>query len=101
MFIVVVTDDDCFGACSGAEDESEFDYVKESERGPEHWGELKKEWALCKHGKLQSPIDLLNQRVQVIPKMGDIKTNYRPANATIKNRGHDIAVRNHNITRLP
>lgn len=77
----------------GAEDEREFDYVKDSEKGPEHWGELKKEWAACKHGKLQSPIDLSNKRVKVIPKLGDIKTNYRPSNATIKNRGHDIAVR--------
>ncbi|XP_015898516.2 alpha carbonic anhydrase 7 [Ziziphus jujuba] len=74
------------------EDEREFDYLKESERGPEHWGELKKEWAACKHGKLQSPIDLWNKRVKVIPKLGDIKTNYRPSNATIKNRGHDIAI---------
>ncbi|KAF3441797.1 hypothetical protein FNV43_RR15712 [Rhamnella rubrinervis] len=74
------------------EDEREFDYVKESEKGPQHWGDLKEEWAACRHGKLQSPIDLLNKRVKVIPKLGDMKTNYRTANATIKNRGHDIAI---------
>ncbi|EXB75897.1 hypothetical protein L484_022574 [Morus notabilis] len=66
--------------------------MQESEKGPRHWGELKKEWKACKHGKLQSPIDLLNHRVKVIPKLGDIKMNYKPANATIKNRGHDISI---------
>ncbi|KAL5546068.1 hypothetical protein UlMin_005755 [Ulmus minor] len=74
------------------EDEREFDYVKESEKGPAHWGELKEEWAACKHGKLQSPIDLLNHKVKVIPKLGDLKFSYKPSNATIRNRGHDIAV---------
>ena len=67
--------------------------MKESEKGPAHWGELKEEWAACKHGKLQSPIDLLNHKVKVIPKLGDLKFSYKPSNATIRNRGHDIAVR--------
>ncbi|KAF4370968.1 hypothetical protein F8388_002861 [Cannabis sativa] len=74
------------------EDESEFDYVNGSEKGPQHWGNLKEEWRECKHGKLQSPIDLLNLRVKVLPKFGNILMNYKPANATIRNRGHDIAV---------
>ncbi|KAM6568809.1 hypothetical protein CsatB_016794 [Cannabis sativa] len=74
------------------EDESEFDYVNGSEKWPQHWGNLKEEWRECKHGKLQSPIDLLNLRVKVLPKFGTILMNYKPANATIRNRGHDIAV---------
>ncbi|CAJ2672491.1 unnamed protein product [Trifolium pratense] len=75
------------------EDESEFDYIKGSEKGPSHWGELKKEWATCKNGRLQSPIDLLSHRVKVVPKLGELKKYYKPHNATIKNRGHDIEVK--------
>lgn len=77
----------------GAEDEREFEYIEGSEKGPKHWGELKEEWAACNNGDLQSPIDLSNQRVKVIPKLGDLKRNYKLCNATVKNRGHDISVR--------
>ena len=75
-----------------AEDEREFDYTEGSEKGPKHWGELNKTWAACNNGDLQSPIDLSNQRVKVIPKLGDLKRNYKLCNATVKNRGHDISV---------
>lgn len=74
------------------EDEREFEYIEGSEKGPRHWGELKEEWAACNNGDLQSPIDLSNQRVKVIPKLGDLKRNYKLCNATVKNRGHDISL---------
>lgn len=75
------------------EDEREFDYIEGSEKGPHHWGELKEEWAACKHGDMQSPIDLSNERVKIIPNYRQvIKTKYKSSNATIINRGHDIAV---------
>ncbi|XP_060968385.1 alpha carbonic anhydrase 7-like [Cannabis sativa] len=74
-------------------DEREFDYGESSKKGPRHWGELKKEWSACNHGKLQSPVDLLYQRIKLSPKLGEINMNYyKPSNATINNRGHDIAV---------
>uniref|UniRef100_A0A7C8ZZV0 Carbonic anhydrase n=2 Tax=Opuntia streptacantha TaxID=393608 RepID=A0A7C8ZZV0_OPUST len=75
------------------EDEREFDYVKGSEVGPEHWGELRSEWAMCKKGKMQSPIDLLNQRVEVVPKSEEIHKFYNPSEAVLKNRGHDIEIK--------
>ncbi|RDX80188.1 Bifunctional monodehydroascorbate reductase and carbonic anhydrase nectarin-3, partial [Mucuna pruriens] len=74
------------------EDEREFDYIEGSEKGPRHWGELKKEWATCKNGVMQSPIDLSSGRVKIIPYSRQLKTNYKSSNATIVNRGHDIAV---------
>uniref|UniRef100_A0A803PAX5 Carbonic anhydrase n=1 Tax=Cannabis sativa TaxID=3483 RepID=A0A803PAX5_CANSA len=74
-------------------DEREFDYGESSKKGPRHWGELKKEWSACNHGKLQSPVDLLYQRIKLSPKLGEINMNYyKPSNATINNRGHDIAI---------
>ncbi|KAJ9184354.1 hypothetical protein P3X46_004086 [Hevea brasiliensis] len=73
-------------------DEREFDYIRGSKKGPEHWGELKKEWASCRTGDLQSPIDMSNNRVEVIRKSGDFKRNYKPCNSVVKNRGHDISL---------
>ena len=75
-----------------AEDESEFDYTRGSEKGPHRWGELKKEWEACKNGGMQSPIDLANQRVKIVPRLGKLTRSCIPSNATIKNRGHDISV---------
>ncbi|WVY97310.1 hypothetical protein V8G54_029461, partial [Vigna mungo] len=74
------------------EDEREFDYMRGSEKGPHHWGELKKEWSACKHGQMQSPIDLSCARVKIIPRCQLLLTDYFSSNATIINRGHDIAI---------
>ncbi|THG07997.1 hypothetical protein TEA_013128 [Camellia sinensis var. sinensis] len=74
------------------EDEKEFDYAKGSEKGPERWGEIKEEWAACKHGEMQSPIDMVNRRVKIIRKSRELVSNYKPSNATVKNRGHDISL---------
>ncbi|XP_010267256.1 PREDICTED: alpha carbonic anhydrase 7-like [Nelumbo nucifera] len=79
-------------ASQEVEDEREFDYLEGSGKGPDHWGELHEEWAACKNGDMQSPIDLLNKRVQVIPALGRMKRSYKPSIATLKNRGHDIAL---------
>ncbi|CAB4317722.1 unnamed protein product [Prunus armeniaca] len=73
--------------------EIEFDYRNGNEKGPEHWGELKKEWAACKYGKLQSPIDLSDDRAtKVIPSLEDLQMSYKPCNSTMKNEGHYIAM---------
>lgn len=74
------------------EDEREFDYVEGSKKGPAKWGDIKKEWAACKNGRMQSPIDLLDQRVRVVPSLGALKIIHKPSNATLKNRGHDIKI---------
>ncbi|KAL5067817.1 hypothetical protein RYX36_018704, partial [Vicia faba] len=75
------------------EDETEFDYINGSKKGPLHWGELKKEWATCKNGIMQSPIDMADHKVRIVTKLGKLKKNYKPHNATLKNRGHDIQVK--------
>ncbi|ONH96397.1 hypothetical protein PRUPE_7G126300 [Prunus persica] len=77
----------------GAGQEIEFDYRNGNDKGPEHWGELKKEWAACKYGKLQSPIDLSDDRAtKVISSSEDLQMSYKPCNATMKNEGHYIAM---------
>ncbi|KAJ7981022.1 Alpha carbonic anhydrase [Quillaja saponaria] len=75
------------------EDETEFNYDEESETGPSRWGDLHQEWSMCKHGQMQSPIDLLNERVKIVSHLGRINRSFKPSNATLKNRGHDIMLK--------
>lgn len=77
---------------ASTEDESEFNYDEKSEQGPSFWGDIHPEWSLCKKGSMQSPIDLLNERVEIVSHLGRLQMNYKPSNATMKNRGHDIKV---------
>ncbi|XP_057983470.1 alpha carbonic anhydrase 4-like [Malania oleifera] len=77
---------------SEIDDETPFSYTDGTKYGPKNWGELDPHWRICNHGEMQSPIDLLNRRVQVFPNLGKLKRNYKAAPAILKNRGHDIAV---------
>ncbi|KAL8094793.1 alpha carbonic anhydrase 7-like [Apium graveolens] len=76
------------------ENEAEFGYKEKSKKAPKFWGELKKEWEACKAAgdHNQSPIDISNENVQLSAKSGDLIKDYKPADAELKNRGHDIAV---------
>ncbi|KAH6791606.1 alpha carbonic anhydrase 7 [Perilla frutescens var. hirtella] len=76
-----------------ADDEREFSYEIDSETGPEHWGEMRPEWKDCNSGIMQSPIDLLNQRVEVVPNLGTFQRAYKPSNAILLNRGHDMMLK--------
>ncbi|XP_050242495.1 alpha carbonic anhydrase 4-like [Quercus robur] len=77
---------------SEVEDESPFAYLEDTGKGPTKWGNIDPLWKACGNGKLQSPIDLLNRRVQVFPSLGKLKGDYKPAQAVVKNRGHDISM---------
>ncbi|KAL1554653.1 carbonic anhydrase [Salvia divinorum] len=74
------------------DDEHEFTYLKNSSKGPEHWGSLKEEWKLCSIGKSQSPINIIEEKVLVSSEIGTLKRNYKPTKAVLRNRGHDIMV---------
>ncbi|KAL4197086.1 hypothetical protein AMTRI_Chr04g186370 [Amborella trichopoda] len=71
-------------------DEKEFDYLEGSAKGPKHWGELHPEWKACSNGNMQSPIDLLQGRAEVLPNLGRLKREYKPAEAILMNKGHVI-----------
>jgi carbonic anhydrase len=59
------------------------------EGGPEHWGQLKPEYAGCATGKRQSPIDIRDGfRVD----LEAIQFNYRPAPFRVIDNGHTIQV---------
>lgn len=75
------------------DDEHEFDYLGGSGKGPSYWGKINPEWKACDNGEMQSPIDLLHKRVEVLPNLGRLRRKYEPAQAVVKNRGHDIMVK--------
>ncbi|KAI7750275.1 hypothetical protein M8C21_009777 [Ambrosia artemisiifolia] len=72
------------------DDEHEFSYDVNSPNGPNHWGEIHPEWSLCNNGDMQSPIDITHKRAQTTSKLGRLDRDYKPANTTLINRGHDM-----------
>lgn len=61
----------------------------QGEAGPDHWGDLKAEYSVCKTGKEQSPIDIRD------PKKADlqpIRFDYKSTPLKIINNGHTIQV---------
>lgn len=77
----------------GAEDEHQFSYKEESGKGPKNWGKINPNWKICGTGKLQSPIDIIDHGVEILPSLGKLKRDYQPAPAIAKNRGHDVMVK--------
>ncbi|KAK1314778.1 Bifunctional monodehydroascorbate reductase and carbonic anhydrase nectarin-3 [Acorus calamus] len=69
-----------------------FSYVVGSPTGPERWGDLRPEWATCKNGMMQSPIDIRHENVQELPSLGRLMPIYSRSNATIQNTGYNIKV---------
>ncbi|WP_457643407.1 carbonic anhydrase [Persephonella sp.] len=59
------------------------------ETGPEHWGDLKEEYIMCKIGKNQSPVDI-SRMVEAELKKIDI--NYKAGGVSVVNNGHTIKV---------
>lgn len=57
--------------------------------GPEHWGDLSKDYVTCKTGEQQTPINIRNGITAVIPP---IIFNYKSAALAVLNNGHTIQV---------
>ncbi|OIT33507.1 PREDICTED: bifunctional monodehydroascorbate reductase and carbonic anhydrase nectarin-3 [Nicotiana attenuata] len=93
LFISFLFLSSVFLARSGeVDDEREFSYDEKRENGPANWSNIRPDWKDCS-GKLQSPIDLLDLRAEVVSNLGILQKDYKPSNATLLNRGHDIMLR--------
>nr|ACN85304.1 unknown [Oryza ridleyi] len=76
------------------DDEMEFNYRRGDDDGPERWGLIRRDWAACSFGRLQSPIRLSDVAAgRGHGHVGRLVRAYRPAAATLVNRGYDIMVR--------
>lgn len=76
------------GWCAAAGD-AHWDYSGPT--GPAKWGSLGKDFALCKTGELQSPIDIPDANV----RKGDLPSllfNYKPSPLRIIDNGHTVQV---------
>ncbi|KAK8581452.1 hypothetical protein V6N13_144478 [Hibiscus sabdariffa] len=79
--------------CQEVEDETEFSYSANSPIGPARWGEIHADWGACSNGTMQSPIDMSSERVEIVSHLGRLRRNYKPTNAILRNRGHDMMLR--------
>jgi carbonic anhydrase len=60
------------------------------DNGPDKWGSMKEEWALCGVGSFQSPIDIAN--AQVDGSLQTIQTDYPLMDVRVENKEHEIKV---------
>jgi carbonic anhydrase len=60
-----------------------------TEHGPSHWGDLNPEFAACKNGHHQSPVDIRNPKQADLPP---IQFEYKPSPLHIIDNGHTIMV---------
>jgi carbonic anhydrase len=75
------------GVTQQPQHEHVWDY--EQAQGPSHWGELKPEFAPCKTGHRQSPIDIENPRKADLPA---IEFDYKLSPLHIIDNGHTIMI---------
>lgn len=61
----------------------------EGAEGPQHWGDLEPDYALCKVGHRQSPIDVRDAKKSELPPL---QFDYRPSPLKIINNGHTIQI---------
>ena len=60
------------------------------ETGPEHWGDINPDYAVCTNGKEQSPINIETSQVIEDEKIADLVINYKPTGFSLSNNGHTI-----------
>ncbi len=59
------------------------------ENGPEHWGKLSHDFAMCEKGKSQSPVDISKTYKA---KLEDIVFSYKATPLKVVNNGHTVQV---------
>lgn len=65
------------------------------EEGPSHWGDLSPDFAACKTGASQSPIDIVTKKAELDRSLGLLAFEYKaPLPLQIWNNGHTVQVQN-------
>src|SRR5215469_884175 len=76
-------------SCAAQEHRAEHSWDYSEAHGPTHWGDLTPEFAACKNGHSQSPIDIANPRKADLPP---IRFDYKPSSLHIIDNGHTVMV---------
>lgn len=76
-------------ASATQEHHPDHDWDYGESQGPSHWGELKPEFAPCKNGHRQSPIDIRNPQKADLPP---IQFDYHPSPLRIIDNGHTVMI---------
>jgi len=72
-----------------AQDRPEHTWDYGDKLGPSHWGELQPDFATCKNGHQQSPIDIRSPKKTALPP---IHFEYKPSPLHIIDNGHTVMV---------
>jgi carbonic anhydrase len=76
-------------SCSAQERHPQHEWDYGNALGPSHWGDLKPEFAPCKTGHRQSPIDIRNPQKADLPTL---RFDYESSSLHIIDNGHTIMV---------
>ncbi|EHS59702.1 carbonic anhydrase [Paenibacillus sp. Aloe-11] len=60
--------------------------------GPEHWGELEKNFAACGNGQEQSPVNIEYTRLEASQTQQPIQAHYTNTKVSILNNGHTVQI---------
>jgi carbonic anhydrase len=78
----------CLAGAPALASDAHWGYGKEH-GGPAHWSELSPDFATCRVGKHQSPIDIHGAKKAALPA---IQFGYAPAEPKVVNNGHTVQV---------
>lgn len=78
-----------YGTAVASEKGGHPHWAYEGDNGPQHWGHVSPEFAVCNEGKSQSPIDISAPQKENI---ADIAFSYKPSALNILNNGHTVQV---------
>jgi len=89
VLVVTVMMMAAFPVAAGEKGAAGHEWSYEGEHGPAHWGDVKSDYAVCRTGKNQSPIDITNTVKADLPL---IQFSYKAGPLRIINNGHSIQV---------
>ena len=72
-----------------AQDHTSGHWSYDGAQGPSHWADLNPDFALCRSGHQQSPIDIRNPKVADLPPL---QVDYKPSALHIIDNGHTIMI---------
>lgn len=79
----------CVPCAAMAQEHSAHEWGYRGSEGPAHWGELNPEFAACKNGHRQSPVNIAGAQSADLPA---IQFEYKPSALRIINNGHTIEI---------